>query len=54
MACKLKGWSNMILIVFHAILWHISNYNFCSISSHELSVCAIFYAFYNYGIMPGV
>ena len=36
------------LMVFHAILRQISNFRFCAISSRELTVCAIFYAFSNY------
>ena len=31
--CNLKGWSNMLFIVFHAILIQISNYYFCAIFS---------------------
>ena len=46
--CKLKAWLNMLLMLFHAILRLISNYCFCAISSRELFVCAIFYAFSNY------
>ena len=34
-------------MVFHAIWRLILKYRFCAISSRELSVCAIFYAFYN-------
>ena len=36
-------------MVFHAILRHISNHSLCAISSRELSVSAILYAFSNYG-----
>ena len=38
-------------MVFHAIWRLILKYRFCVISSRELSVCAIFYAFYNYDEM---
>ena len=46
---KLKGWCNML---FHGISRYfvpILKYSFCAISSRELSVCAIFCTFYNYG-----
>ena len=46
-AC-LQGGHTCFLMVFHAILRHISNYCICAISSLELSVRAIFYAFSNY------
>ena len=36
---NLKGWSNMLLITFHAIFMQILNYGFCAISSRDLSVC---------------
>ena len=47
---SLKGGQTCFLLVFHAILRLILNYSFCAISSCELSVCSIFYAFYNYEI----
>ena len=43
-----RGGETHFLIVFHAIIRQISNYCFCAISSCELSVCAIFYAFSSY------
>ena len=46
---KLKGWCNVLFMVLHAILRQIVKYCFCAISLRELSVCAIFYAFYNFG-----
>ena len=45
---SLKGGAACSLMIFHAILRQILKYRFCAISSRELSVCAIFYAFYNY------
>ena len=39
--CKLKGLSNMHLMVFHAFLRQISKCYFRAISLRELSVCAI-------------
>ena len=47
---SLKGGQTCFLLAFHAILRLILNYSFCAISSCELSVCSIFYAFYNYEI----
>ena len=47
---KLKGWCNVLFMVLHAILRQILKYYFCAICLRELSVCAIFYAFYNYGL----
>ena len=44
-AC-LQGGHTCFLMVFHAILRHISNYCICAISSLELSVCAIFLRFF--------
>ena len=41
-------------MVFYAILGQISNFCFCATSSHELSVCAIFYAFSNNDSKPPV
>ena len=35
------------ITVHHTILRLILKYSFCASSSHELSVCAIFYVFYN-------
>ena len=45
---SLKGGATCFLMGFHAILRPILKYRFYAISAHELSVCAIFYAFYNY------
>ena len=42
-----KGGATCFLMVFHAIWRLILKYRFCAISSRELSVGAIFYAFYN-------
>ena len=44
---SLKGGATCFLMVHHAILRLILKYSFCASSSHELSVCAIFYVFYN-------
>ena len=43
-----------LAVVFYAILGQISNFCFCATSSHELSVCAIFYAFSNNDSKPPV
>ena len=43
-----------LAVVFYAILGQISNFCFCATSSHELSVCAIFYAFSNNDSEPPV
>ena len=40
-----KGGATCFWMVFHAILRLILKYRFCAISSREISVCAIFYAF---------
>ena len=45
---SLKDGQTYFWILFHTILRQISNYRFCAFSSRELSVFAIFYAFYNY------
>ena len=42
---KLKTWSNMLFMVFHAILRLVSNNLFCAIYPPELSVCAILNVF---------
>ena len=44
---SLKGGATCFLMVDHTILSLILKYHFCASSSRELSVCAIFYAFYN-------
>ena len=43
--CKLKGLSNMHLMIFHAFLRKISKCYFRAISLRELSVCAFFRLF---------
>ena len=45
----LRGGATCFLMVFHAILRQIFKYCCCAISSRELSVRAIFCAFYDYG-----
>ena len=44
--CKLRGRSNMLLLVFHAIWRQISSYYFSAISSGELSVFLFCYVFF--------
>ena len=48
---SLRGGQIFFLMVFHAIFCQILNYCFCAISSRELYVCAIIYAFSNYGVL---
>ena len=43
---SLRGGQTFFFMAFHTIL----NYCVCAISSRELSVCAIFYAFSNYTV----
>ena len=45
---SLRGGQKFFFMAFHAILRQILNFGFSAISSHELSVCAIFYVFSNY------
>ena len=46
---SLRGGQTFFFMAFHTILRQILNFGFSAISSHELSVCAIFYVFSNYG-----
>ena len=47
--CKLKGWSHMLSNGISRYFGANFDFCFCVISSRDLFVCAIFYAFSNYG-----
>ena len=48
-----RGGQTCFLMVFHASLRQILNCYFCAISSWELPVCAIFYAFFQLWLGTG-
>ena len=45
------GFKSGALMVLHALLRQLFYHRFCAIFLNEVSVCAIFYAFYNYDEM---